>query len=1631
LKFHLLISFVLFASYKLFSQAPANDDCNSAYELKISNAGYAYEKVIGTKSDISNASREIGELCSKTIEDVGNCDKTVWYKFYLPTTRNVGVKLTQQDSAIPQIFSGFSIYKIKGCGYVVSDLSEQLQPIAKFGISGNSCLNQGYYLIQVSAKSKSKGELWLELDISYPQSETYDSYQTYFDMSSDFSRRYFTSNLLLTCASIEYEESLVIRDSNYSKSVWFSYTVDDLANEQYFYLSGYSDINKIKYRVFIGNVNLDSIKSNKPFKELDGVAKLVENFCYVKSKVKLIVQVIAPNSVNSVRLEYSKSVLPKDLWSTPQTTEVFDLELNKVKQTNHSMTCEGELKTNSCKSVIGTQFRFKSRYKDALGNDVYDTFHYAGYVVINVKDYGLLSIYGDYNWRINSYMALYKGDIRNNCNVSKVGDTVVSYPQQFKNCVDPGVYTLIISTKDISYKYNVQLYYNLTLNIANIKYQYPKHPQIIPPYNPLLKQYYESDLVDFRNKDTILKVEDKTFKGVMNFREFEVTNTGEMDVELQGNSSGYLFLFKGSIKDGTAALIANIDYTRFYKKITYSSNHPVYKSCFYLPKGKYTAVSVIPSDYYKYYNIKPCEYLSSKLILKPLSICPLSNNVEPRNSIQLNDNLGVFDSKYATDAYNYQFTLEHCTDCQTTTFNKPLLSCSNQKYVNANTVYRFYTFYMEEAGSLYYAGRFELYKGNVKVNPNVVLDSNNIISPCKDGQIICNLEGGRVYTFVLFDEMSSGNNSFLKFAKHYKSVNDYAASAIDLDNAILGNVSSGEFLTCHTGRFKSDPSPYNSVYFQYDSLQIKFKDSLNYKRTLSEVGNIWYTFVADGNCKVNIDLIDNSNSGSLYGSVFRYKNAYEPNFNKVLSNGLDSTGQAMELVAYKYISTIQNIQFINQGCKSQRYFILIESRFNSNQNGFVRTVKIKLNASVISSTALADQCTDAQELKITVPGKFKLSADNTCHTYGGSAFEEKFEANVKTTWLKITTDNLTKFDLGIRNTKGTGVLKYVLYGGTCGAMTRIGQANDRYAYFTLSCMGKGEYFIQVYSTTSYSEIVEFEIEVSDGKNLVCKSYDFKNPLAQFKITGGCQSEDTVRMVNYSTNGEDIEYTWFLNGQVFSKVREPVFSRRKANLLDSNKIKLIVKNTFIDLFDSFEMVYRRDTQLYNFAIIGKRLYKCDEEVNLYVSTDYPYKINYTWISPYNSEIAYKSNYVGSYYQKLFVKGNSDNCNFIDSTPLEIIRSLNLYKDTEFCASKPYSIFNNDVYTITLSYNGDFVYIQPGESYNVKDTGDYSIFYYSGNCYYTDKFHVKIKPGPPLLTYNKDIYVCNKDSVHLEFNDHQLKNQYWSTGLAKDTFNQLTVFRSALYRLKGALNECTQVQSSYNVKMDYLDTNVLRDTVLCYNTYVDLKSPYPVQFSVLEQLPSELEMNVQKPFKRLIKLKRGLCEFTDTSFVSIFPRNGAAIDTFLCSQTHEFEMNLDARSAKSYNWFLTGASGRYFKAKKYGYYPVQRTDLNGCNDTIHFNVITNCEFVVYVPDVFTPNNDGLNESFGPSISGLYKSFSMQIFNRWGEMVFNTNSSQVWHADYMGDLVQQGVYSYLITVFDKNGKPYYFKGSLNVLR
>lgn len=69
------------------------------------------------------------------------------------------------------------------------------------------------------------------------------------------------------------------------------------------------------------------------------------------------------------------------------------------------------------------------------------------------------------------------------------------------------------------------------------------------------------------------------------------------------------------------------------------------------------------------------------------------------------------------------------------------------------------------------------------------------------------------------------------------------------------------------------------------------------------------------------------------------------------------------------------------------------------------------------------------------------------------------------------------------------------------------------------------------------------------------------------------------------------------------------------------------------------------------------------------------------------------------------------------------------------------------------------------------------------------------------------------------------------------------------------------------------------------------------------------------------------------------------------------------------------------------------------------------VLFVPNAFTPNGDGINETFNPKGQSI-TTFNMKIFNRWGEMLYETNDMlKGWDGTYNGEMSQQDVYIYKI--------------------
>jgi gliding motility-associated-like protein len=88
------------------------------------------------------------------------------------------------------------------------------------------------------------------------------------------------------------------------------------------------------------------------------------------------------------------------------------------------------------------------------------------------------------------------------------------------------------------------------------------------------------------------------------------------------------------------------------------------------------------------------------------------------------------------------------------------------------------------------------------------------------------------------------------------------------------------------------------------------------------------------------------------------------------------------------------------------------------------------------------------------------------------------------------------------------------------------------------------------------------------------------------------------------------------------------------------------------------------------------------------------------------------------------------------------------------------------------------------------------------------------------------------------------------------------------------------------------------------------------------------------------------------------------------------------------------------------------------------------LVFLPNAFTPNGDGVNDWFGPA-GKVPADYQMQIYNRYGELVFRSSSiNNRWDGRYKGALQPTNTFIYVISYKDMQNQPVVKKGTFTLI-
>jgi gliding motility-associated-like protein len=173
------------------------------------------------------------------------------------------------------------------------------------------------------------------------------------------------------------------------------------------------------------------------------------------------------------------------------------------------------------------------------------------------------------------------------------------------------------------------------------------------------------------------------------------------------------------------------------------------------------------------------------------------------------------------------------------------------------------------------------------------------------------------------------------------------------------------------------------------------------------------------------------------------------------------------------------------------------------------------------------------------------------------------------------------------------------------------------------------------------------------------------------------------------------------------------------------------------------------------------------------------------------------------------------------------------------------------------------------------------------------------------------------------------------------------------------------------------------------------------------------------------------------------NFIASDSIICAGHYVTFTNLSP-SGNKFIWYFEGGQPDSSFVKNppviYYFYPgsytvsltaIQSNDTNTLIKPKYIYVEDCSEKFVFIPNIFTPNEDGINDVIfikGPDIVEAH----MFIFDRWGKKVYEIhNLSQVWDGEINGQKAEQGTYVYYINLIFKDGDTQIKKGNFTLIR
>ena len=479
---------------------------------------------------------------------------------------------------------------------------------------------------------------------------------------------------------------------------------------------------------------------------------------------------------------------------------------------------------------------------------------------------------------------------------------------------------------------------------------------------------------------------------------------------------------------------------------------------------------------------------------------------------------------------------------------------------------------------------------------------------------------------------------------------------------------------------------------------------------------------------------------------------------------------------------------------------------------------------------------------------------------------------------------------------------------------------------------------------------------------------------------------------------------------------------------------------LTVFNSGDSVGLKDTitvvnpVAYNF---GPDIYLCNGATTT-IHGPIIAKANYEWSDDSLTKTDFLNvNKTGIYTVKINGCAVSDSIGvYYSDTP-----KIKLGDDHILCAGEILTLnaaSQNAIYTWKLNGNilpdtlAQFTVAAPGGQYiamvNVPGCG-----------FYSDTANIVFSSlAAPSFSLGPDTLLCPKEIFPLTASAAGATAYNWST---KEKTSTIQITKQDIYWAFVTIsNQCEVVDT---VKVDYRgDKNIdFHDTAICKGSTLVLNADFGTgTYNWVADPPQRNDQNqtgqstyyVYDPGLYKVNASVGRCVYTDSLHVSF---NDSLIldigrDTSLCIG-EQFLLHLKT-NANSFAWQDESITRNYSVTQAGTYFVIAQ---NGCGiDTATVKIdFRHCECELTLPNAFTPNGDGINETFRPLHPCNMSDYNLKIFNRYGQLVFESaNPSHGWDGSYKGIKADDGAYVWMSAYINTNTNQRRFKkGTVIVVR